>query len=100
MQSSKLKDRRQWSNRHTLFPGTDIAHADLVKRTGAVVLPQPWPVGRAAPNAPLSHDIPQRSQHVNPYPGEPEELVDDDTQTYVVVLNDEEQYSIWPADRD
>jgi MbtH protein len=37
---------------------------------------------------------------VNPYPSEPEELVDDDTQTYVVVLNDEEQYSIWPADRD
>lgn len=25
---------------------------------------------------------------------------DDDTQSYVVVLNDEEQYSIWPADRD
>ncbi|MGD0606931.1 MAG: MbtH family NRPS accessory protein [Streptosporangiaceae bacterium] len=25
---------------------------------------------------------------------------DDDTQPYVVVLNDEEQYSIWPADRD
>jgi MbtH protein len=25
---------------------------------------------------------------------------DDDTQTYLVVLNDEEQYSIWPADRD
>ena len=25
---------------------------------------------------------------------------DDDTQTYFVVLNDEEQYSIWPADRD
>jgi MbtH protein len=26
--------------------------------------------------------------------------MDDDTQPYVVVLNDEEQYSIWPADRD
>jgi MbtH protein len=26
--------------------------------------------------------------------------VDDDTQSFVVVLNDEEQYSIWPADRD
>lgn len=25
---------------------------------------------------------------------------DDDTQSYVVVLNDEAQYSIWPADRD
>ena len=25
---------------------------------------------------------------------------DDDTQTYLVVLNDEEQYSIWPAGRD
>jgi uncharacterized protein YbdZ (MbtH family) len=25
---------------------------------------------------------------------------DEDTTTYVVVLNDEEQYSIWPADRD
>ena len=24
---------------------------------------------------------------------------DDDTQTYLVVLNDEEQYSIWPADQ-
>jgi MbtH protein len=24
----------------------------------------------------------------------------DDTQPYVVVLNDEEQYSIWPAGRD
>jgi MbtH protein len=24
---------------------------------------------------------------------------DDDTQTYKVVVNDEEQYSIWPADR-
>ncbi|MEU7474513.1 MbtH family NRPS accessory protein [Lentzea sp. NPDC042327] len=24
----------------------------------------------------------------------------DDKQTYRVVLNDEEQYSIWPADRD
>ncbi|MFD3664403.1 MbtH family protein [Streptomyces sp. NPDC058659] len=26
--------------------------------------------------------------------------MDGDTQSYVVVLNDEEQYSIWPADRD
>jgi MbtH protein len=25
---------------------------------------------------------------------------DNDNQTYRVVLNDEEQYSIWPADRD
>jgi MbtH protein len=25
---------------------------------------------------------------------------DDDTQTYLVVLNDEEQYSIWPDDRE
>ena len=25
---------------------------------------------------------------------------DDDTQSYVVVLNDEEQYSIWPQGRD
>jgi MbtH protein len=25
---------------------------------------------------------------------------DDDTQAYLVVLNDEEQYSIWPAGRD
>lgn len=24
----------------------------------------------------------------------------DDTRTYKVVVNDEEQYSIWPADRD
>jgi MbtH protein len=24
----------------------------------------------------------------------------DDKQTYLVVVNDEEQYSIWPADRD
>ncbi|GAA4473375.1 hypothetical protein GCM10023170_094390 [Phytohabitans houttuyneae] len=31
---------------------------------------------------------------------EPEESVDDDTRRYLVVLNDEEQYSIWPADRD
>ena len=28
------------------------------------------------------------------------DMDDDDTQTYLVVLNDEEQYSIWPADRD
>ncbi|WP_043778083.1 MbtH family protein [Amycolatopsis rifamycinica] len=26
--------------------------------------------------------------------------MDGDTQSFVVVLNDEEQYSIWPADRD
>ncbi|HEX5119697.1 MAG TPA: MbtH family protein [Pseudonocardiaceae bacterium] len=26
--------------------------------------------------------------------------MDDDTQTYLVVLNDEEQYSIWPDDRE
>ena len=26
--------------------------------------------------------------------------MDDDAEPYVVVLNDEEQYSIWPADRD
>jgi MbtH protein len=35
--------------------------------------------------------------------GEPEETMDNDdsdTQPYLVVLNDEEQYSIWPADRD
>ncbi|MBF8187071.1 MbtH family protein [Nonomuraea sp. K274] len=25
---------------------------------------------------------------------------DDDNRTYVVVINHEEQYSIWPADRD
>ncbi len=25
---------------------------------------------------------------------------DDDTRVYAVVVNDEEQYSIWPADRD
>jgi MbtH protein len=25
---------------------------------------------------------------------------DDDTRTYAVVINDEEQYSIWPADRE
>jgi MbtH protein len=25
---------------------------------------------------------------------------DDDTQTYLVVLNDEEQYSIWPLDKE
>ncbi len=25
---------------------------------------------------------------------------DDDTQSYVVVLNDEEQYSIWPCDEE
>jgi MbtH protein len=25
---------------------------------------------------------------------------DDDTQTFLVVLNDEEQYSIWPSGRD
>ncbi|TDV43178.1 MbtH family protein [Actinophytocola oryzae] len=24
----------------------------------------------------------------------------DDTRTYLVVLNDEEQYSVWPADRE
>ena len=26
--------------------------------------------------------------------------MDDDSQSYLVVLNDEEQYSIWPAGRD
>jgi MbtH protein len=25
---------------------------------------------------------------------------DEDTRTYLVVVNDEEQYSIWPADRE
>jgi MbtH protein len=27
-------------------------------------------------------------------------IFDDDARTFVVVRNDEEQYSIWPADRD
>jgi MbtH protein len=26
--------------------------------------------------------------------------MDDDAEPYVVVLNDEEQYSVWPTDRD
>jgi MbtH protein len=37
---------------------------------------------------------------VIPYFAEPEEPMEDDIQSYVVVLNDEEQYSIWPAGRD
>lgn len=41
--------------------------------------------------------LPQRSNRTPPNRRNP---LDGDIQSYVVVLNDEEQYSIWPAGRD